>query len=32
MFELHRKIIQTFIIDDIKDICTYGGYKGTHIL
>ena len=32
MFELHRKIIQTVIAEDIKDISTYGGYKGAHIL
>jgi hypothetical protein len=32
MFELHRNIIQTFITEDIKDICTYGGYKGAYIL
>lgn len=32
MFDLHRKIIQTFITEDIKDISTYGGYKGAHIL
>ncbi|MDP3301777.1 MAG: hypothetical protein Q8S36_07410 [Sulfuricurvum sp.] len=32
MFELHRKIIQTFITEDIKDINTYGGYKGAYIL
>jgi hypothetical protein len=32
MFELHRNIIQTFITEDLKDICTYGGYKGAYIL
>lgn len=32
MFELHRNIIQTFITEDIKDISTYGGYKGAYIL
>jgi hypothetical protein len=32
MFPLHRKIIQNFITDDIKDINTYGGYKGAYIL
>lgn len=32
MFEIHRKIIQNFIAEDIKDISTYGGYKGAHIL
>lgn len=32
MFQLHRKIIQHFITDDIKDISTYGGYRGDYIL
>ena len=32
MFQLHQKIIQTFINNDIKDINTYGGYKGAYIL
>ncbi|MDD2266687.1 hypothetical protein [Sulfuricurvum sp.] len=32
MFELHRNIIQTFITEDIRDISTYGGYKGAYIL
>lgn len=32
MFDLHRKVIQTFINEDIKDINTYGGYKGAYIL
>lgn len=32
MFQLHKKIIELFINTDIKDINTYGGYKGDYIL
>jgi hypothetical protein len=32
MFQLHRKIIQHFITDGIKDINTYSGYRGDYIL
>ncbi len=32
MFYKHMQILDTFLKTDIKDICTYGGYKGDYIL
>ena len=32
MFHKHTQILDTFLKTDIRDVCTYGGYKGDYIL
>lgn len=32
MFHKHVQILDVFLKTDIKDVCTYGGYKGDYIL